>query len=163
LQVDSDLWLCAFDCTDHEQPMVLLTTHPVRSLEDAATVLGLYFARWSEEEIHRFAQQGFDLDDIRLLTWTRLRNMVAAVALAMGVLAMLAQRTDAEPVLCDLELRGQRVRKHLRDEQFWGYALLAGVRALLTAGRRLLQAMPWLRPVADRDARRQLDLPGLAA
>jgi Transposase DDE domain len=161
--VKRNLWLCAFDCKDHVQPMVLLTTRPVSTLPEAAEVLALYFARWSIEELHRFAKQNFDLNNIRTLTWQRTKNMVAAVAIAMGVLALLPQRADAEPVLRDLELRGQRVRKPLRQEQFWGYALASGVASVLIGGRRLLHALPWYRHVPDQDRHRQPCLPGLGA
>ena len=38
-----------------------------------------YLTRWKCEESFRFIKQGYNLEDIRLLTYKGLRNMVALV------------------------------------------------------------------------------------
>jgi hypothetical protein len=144
--IDKQFWLCAFDSSEHEQPLVLLTDQPADTAEQTAHVLAQYFARWIVEEMHRFAKQAFKLENVRLLTWRRLRNMVALVWIAMGALCILCRGPRAECVLRVLEARGGRVRKPLQLGQFWGYTLLEGVRALLADAPRLLNLIPALWP-----------------
>jgi len=140
------LWLCSFDSTDHEQPMVLLTNVRADTAAQTADILATYLGRWAAEDMHRWAKQEFGLEAVRLLTWKRLRNMVAAVWLAMGFAASIGGAPDARPVLTAMELRGQQLRRTHTDGQFWGYALARGVRAVLQDGRRLLRVFDFLRP-----------------
>lgn len=122
--VEADLWLCVFDSVAHKQPLVLLTSQTADTADQTARVLTQYFARWTAEEMHRFAKQGFKLESIRLLTWNRIRNMLAMVWIALGALCDLGGGPQAEPTLRVLEARGGRVRKPLRPGQFWGYTLV---------------------------------------
>jgi hypothetical protein len=146
--VAPQLWLCSFDCSDYVQPLVLLTDQPADSAEQTARVLTQYFARWTAEEMHRFAKQAFMLENIRLLTWDRIQNMVAILWIALGALCTLGCCPRAERVLRVLEASGGRIRKPLKPGQFWGYALVEGLRALVAAAPRLLNLLPafWPRP-----------------
>jgi hypothetical protein len=154
------LWLCVFDCPDHEEPMVLLTNRQADTAEQTANVLVRYLARWVAEDQHRWAKQEFGLEDVRTLTYRRLKNMVAAVWLAMGFTASVGGGPDAREVLTALEAKAQQLRKAHADGQFWGYALVRGMRALLADGARVLPLFPWLGPAAS--TRQQL-LPGFRA
>jgi len=138
------LWLCVFDSPDHIQPLVLLTSHRADTPEATARILTAYFARWVGEELHRFAKQAFHLENVRLLTWRRVKNMVAAVWIAMGGLCRLGLGPQAEAALRCLEARGDRVRRPLRDGQFHGYAMVEGLRAMLRDARNLPHLLPWL-------------------
>jgi hypothetical protein len=88
------------------------------------------------------------LENIRLLTWDRIRNMVAILWIALGALCTLGHGPRAERALRVLEARGGRVRKPLKPGQFWGYTLVEGLRALVAAAPRLLNLLPafWPRP-----------------
>ena len=44
------------------------------------------------------------------------------------------------------ELAAQRLLKPLKPSQFWGYALVSGIAAILQRNARILPLMPWLRP-----------------
>lgn len=155
------LWLCVFDSLDHTAPMVLLTTHNANTPEAVVRVLAMYFGRWVVEEVHRFAKQSFKLENIRALTWNRLRNLVAAVWLILGAIATYAQRPAAETALRAFELLSLRLIKPLQKEQFWGYAFMDGLRQALPEARRLLNLIPgfWWPPPPDP----QLPLFGLRA
>jgi hypothetical protein len=61
----------------------------VRTSDDAARVVDAYLGRWGVEEANQFVKQGFDLENVRALTWTGLRRMVQLVYLAYGFLAAL--------------------------------------------------------------------------
>jgi len=156
-KLDKQLWLCVFDSQDHPQPLVLLTSQHVETLDEAARVLTQYFARWTAEEMHRFAKQAFKLENIRLLTWQRLKNMVAILWIALGALRVLGQGPQAEHALQIVQAKANRVRKPLTPGQFWGYTLLDGLRAILQGARALLRLVPalWPRPVTTP----QLSLP----
>jgi len=158
----TQLWLCSFDSSDHEQPLVLLTDQPADTAEVTARVLTQYFARWTVEEMHRFAKQSFMLENIRLLTWNRLKNMVAILWIALGALCTLGHGPRAERVLRVLEASGGRVRSPLKPGQFWGYALVEGLRALILAAPRLLNLLPALWPRTRRSPQLLLPFGGRA-
>lgn len=138
------LWLCVFDSPDHKQPMALLTTHPVESLEAATRTLARYFSRWAIEEVHRFAKQEFQLENVRTLTWHRTKNIVAAVWMVMGAVAVEGLLPGAQTVLRALELASDRVHRALQPGQFWGYAFLDGLRLAVVRSPFLLRRCSWL-------------------
>ncbi len=70
-------------------PLVILTTMDVQTADDAVRVVDTYLERWGIEEANRFIKQGFDLEDVRALTWTGLKRMMQLVQLAYGFLALL--------------------------------------------------------------------------
>lgn len=154
------LWLCVFDCPDHEEPMVLLTNQRAETPKETARILLQYLSRWIAEDQHRWVKQEFQLENVRTLTYRRLRNMVAAVWLAMGFTAAIGGGPEARQVLTAMEAKAQQLRKSHSDGQFWGYALVRGMRALLTDGARVLPLLPGLRPEPPS---RQRPLPGFAA
>ena len=52
------LWLCTYRSPDHALHMAILTTHRVYAIEGlTATLARYFFARWTIEELHRFAKQ----------------------------------------------------------------------------------------------------------
>ena len=138
------LYLCVFFCRKYKEAMVLMTTHPVRTLPEAGATLARYFARWTIEELHRFAKQSFRLENIRTLTYHRLQNIVSAVAMVLGALGVEGQLPGAEAVLRMMEKASGRVAARLRAGQFWGYALLDGFRASILQNPLLLRRNPWL-------------------
>jgi hypothetical protein len=89
-------------------PLVILTTEDVQTKEDAGRVVDSYLERWGIEEANRFTKQGFDLEDVRALTWTGLQRMVQLVHLAYGFLALLVhrQRKQVERVAASFKAFG---------------------------------------------------------
>jgi hypothetical protein len=66
------------------QPMLLLTTLAVTdSRESLWQVVEGYLSRWRIEDAIRYIKQSYNLEDIRLLDYTRLRNMMAVVLAAV--------------------------------------------------------------------------------
>jgi hypothetical protein len=60
------------------QPMMLLTTLEIgASQKDVWFVVQAYLKRWSVEETIRFIKQTYDLENIRVLRYARLQNMMA--------------------------------------------------------------------------------------
>jgi hypothetical protein len=60
------------------------------------------------EEANRFTKQGFDLEDVRALTWTGLKRMVQLATLAYGFLATLVhgRRKQVEHVAASFKAFG---------------------------------------------------------
>ena len=55
--------------------MMLLTDLPMRRNRKVLWwVISAYLTRWPIEEAIRFVKQSYDLEDIRVLTYQRLRN-----------------------------------------------------------------------------------------
>ena len=71
-----------------ERPMMLLTTlRAARSRRSLRQVVEGYLTRWRIEETIRFVKQSYDLEDMRLLEYGRLRALVAVVT-AVAYFAM---------------------------------------------------------------------------
>ena len=65
-------------------PLMLLTTIELRKNRTLLwSVLESYLTRWRIEETIRFIKQSYDLEDIRVLTYERLKNMMALVLAAV--------------------------------------------------------------------------------
>lgn len=63
-----------------EEPMMLLTNLPVKpSRASLWFVVRGYLGRWMVEETIRFIKQSYNLEDIRVLDYDRLKNLVALV------------------------------------------------------------------------------------
>lgn len=61
-----------------EKPMMLLTTLQVNAgKKQIWFIIKAYLKRWSIEETIRFVKQTYDLENIRVLKYTRLQNMVS--------------------------------------------------------------------------------------
>jgi len=62
------------------EPMMLLTSLPVhRSRKSIWHVAAAYYARWRIEETIRYLKQSYQLEDIRVLSYVRLQNIMALV------------------------------------------------------------------------------------
>lgn len=61
-----------------DKPMMLLTSLKITSNEkDLWFIISAYLKRWSIEETIRFIKQTYDLENIRVLRYVRLKNMMA--------------------------------------------------------------------------------------
>jgi len=66
-----------------KKPLMLLTTIPMRRNRRVLwSVVGGYLTRWRIEESIRFVKQSYRLEDIRVMTYRRLKNLVALVLAA---------------------------------------------------------------------------------
>ena len=83
------LWLVAVEGTGSER-MLLLTNIPLkRSLKSVWWIVASYLSRWSIEEAFRFIKQAYDLENVRVLTFQRLRNLVRLLMIAVYYIAVL--------------------------------------------------------------------------
>ena len=72
------------------KPMMLLTTiHPKSCQKDLFRVIRAYLKRWSIEDTIRFIKQTYDLENIRVLKYARLRNMMALLLAVFYFVAVI--------------------------------------------------------------------------
>ena len=111
-------------------PMMLLTNVTMRKNRAVLWwVVESYHTRWRVEEMIRFIKQSYALEDVRVLTYRRLQNMMALVlAVSYFTMAHLGQRIKLKAISRVL-LRVSRRIFGIPDFRF--YALSDGIRELL--------------------------------
>ncbi len=126
-----------------EKPTMLLTNLSLLpSRKSLWSVVEGYLSRWLVEESIRFIKQSYRLEDIRVLSYERLRNLTALVLAAAYFAAVwLGESVRLSVLTC----RVTRVaRRFFGVPQFHYYALADGIAFLL---RRLTR---WERPTEPR-------------
>ena len=111
-------------------PLILLTNRKVtRSRKSQWRVVESYLSRWRVEETIRFIKQSYQLEDIRLLKYEGLRNLVMLV-LATAYFASVHLGKRAKLVI--LVQHVQRAAKRIYGvPEFRFYAIADGIKELL--------------------------------
>jgi len=67
-----------------QEPLLLLTNLVARARDSESLwwIVQIYLTRWKIEETFRFLKQSYNLEDLRVLSYQRLQNLVALVAAA---------------------------------------------------------------------------------
>jgi len=141
-----------------QEPLLLLTNLPMRKNREVLwEIVESYVTRWRVEETIRFIKQSYQLEDIRVLRYRRLQNLVALVLAASFFASVeLGQRLQ----VAVLARRVLRAAKRIYGiPAFHRYALADGIAAILRrAGKgplgRALREKPNIAPI-------QLPLKGL--
>jgi len=77
------------------KPMMLLTSLQIGSGEkDLWFIIQAYMKRWSIEETIRFIKQTYDLENIRVLRYNRLQNMMALLLAVFYFVAVVLDQTQ---------------------------------------------------------------------
>ena len=127
---DEPLWLVVV-AGFGEQPILLLTNLKLRARdsENVWWAARIYWTRWKIEETFRFVKQSYNLEDIRVIKYQRLKNLVVLVtAAAYFAATFLGQQ---------LKLRILSEKLLVISQRFFGippfrfYALADGIRRLL--------------------------------
>jgi hypothetical protein len=114
-----------------EKPLMLLTNVELKpSRSSLWFVVSGYFARWMVEEAIRFIKQSYRLEDMRVLDYERLKNLVAlTLAAAYFAAVWLGEKLQ-------LTVLARRVAKLAKRffgiPEFHYYALSDGLRVLLS-------------------------------
>jgi hypothetical protein len=119
-------------------PMMLLSDVQVRNTRSSVwSIVESYLTRWRIEETIRFIKQSYQLEDIRLLSYGRLQNMMALIlAVAYFTMVYLGLRTKLR-VLAAHVLTAARRLFGVPDFRF--YALADGIREFLFNPRKGFQ------------------------
>jgi hypothetical protein len=112
------------------EPMMLLTTEEVRKKRQRLWwFVEAYITRWRIEETIRFVKQSYRLEDIRVLTYDRLRNMMGLVLAASYFAAVyLGVRAKMEILVTHVLKASKRI---FGIPDFRYYAIADGIRELL--------------------------------
>jgi len=114
-----------------QEPLLLLTNPGgVRDSQSLWWVAQIYLTRWKIEETFRFVKQSYQLEDIRVMRYQRLKNLVLLMtAAAYFATAFLGQKLKLK-ILCEKLL--------IISQRFFGippfrfYALADGIRNILS-------------------------------
>ena len=128
-----ELWLVVI-AGFGEELLMLLTNLPMpaRDSESLWWIVQIYLTRWKIEETFRFVKQSYNLEDIRVMKYQRLKNLVILVtAVAYFAATFLGQQMKLR-ILCEKLL--------IISQRFFGippfrfYALADGIHRILSQG-----------------------------
>jgi len=125
---ERNLWLVVVKGLG-KTPLMLLTTEPMRRNRKVLWwVVEAYITRWRVEETIRFIKQSYDIEDIRVLTYDRLKNMAVLVLAASYFAAVWLGTTSKLNILA---LHAMNAAKRLFGiPDFRYYALADGIKAI---------------------------------
>jgi hypothetical protein len=114
-----------------ETPLMLLTNLPMRRNRRVLWwVVSAYLTRWRVEETIRFGKQSYQVEDIRVLTYERLRNLVVLVTAAMFFTAVVLGAKMKLFILASHVLKAAKRLFGIPDFRY--YALSDGIREILS-------------------------------
>jgi len=114
-----------------EKPLMLLTNVQVtRSRKSLWRIVEGYLSRWLIEEAIRFAKQSYNLEDIRVLDWQRLKNMMGILLLSLFFLSVHLGKGLRLNILSGHIITASK--RFYGVSEFCYYALADGIAALLS-------------------------------
>ena len=114
-------------------PLMLLTTEAMRRRRDTLWwAVEAYLTRWRVEDTIRFIKQSYRLEDVRAMTYQRLRNL-AALVLAAAYFAAVYLGTRAKMTILALNVL-KAAKRLFGIPDFRYYAIADGIREILTSG-----------------------------
>ena len=133
-------------------PMMLLTTEKMDKKRQCVWwIIQAYLTRWRIEETIRFVKQSYELEDIRVLTYDRLRNMMGLVLAASFFAAVYLGFRAKMDILVAHVLKASKRIFGIPDFRY--YAIADGIRELLNRYNKGI-----LRPLVDKSRSNQLAL-----
>ena len=123
------------------KPMMLLTTLEIGSGEkDIWFIIQAYLKRWSVEETIRFIKQTYDLENIRVLKYVRLQNMMALLLAVFYFVAVILDQSQKLTVMAGHILKTAKRVFGIPDFKY--YALGDGLRNIFSRHPGQLQKQP---------------------
>jgi hypothetical protein len=111
-----------------EKPMLLLTNVNVRSV-GVMRILEIYLTRWKCEESYRFIKQAYNLEDVRVLRYTALRNMMVLVQAAFYFVSVELGKKLKLNIL--LKKIFEKAKRFFEIPEFRQYAIADGIHKIL--------------------------------
>jgi hypothetical protein len=114
-----------------QDPMMLLTSLPVDgAFKSQWRIVEAYLTRWRVEETIRFVKQSYGFENIRVMTYTRIRNMASLVLASAYFATVWIGRNIRREVLAEhLERLGKRLGE---VPEFAAYAIADGIKRAFT-------------------------------
>lgn len=118
-------------CGFGEEPLMLLTNRELKRTRSSLWfVVGGYLTRWRIEDSIRFIKQSYHLEDIRVQSYRRLKNLVALVLCAAYFAAVYLGESLKLHVLARRVLKA--AKRFFGTPEFHYYALADGIAAILS-------------------------------
>jgi len=112
-----------------KKPLMLLTTLEVASSQDALRIMEIYLTRWKCEESFRFIKQAYQLEDIRLLKYEGLRNIICLIMLVFFFVSVVLGTAYKLRIL--LKKVYEKSKRLFEIPPFKQYAICDGIYNLL--------------------------------
>lgn len=120
-----------------EKPMMILTTEPLTdSRKSLSWAVEAYLTRWRIEDTLRFAKQTYAIEDVRVLGYESLRNMMAVALLAMSFSMLWLGQKEKLAVLAMNAIKAGKRLFGIADFRY--YAIADGLAEIL--GKRTARA-----------------------
>jgi hypothetical protein len=114
-----------------EEPLILLTNRELKRTRSSLWfVVGGYLTRWRIEESIRFIKQSYHLEDIRVQSYRRLKNLAALVLCAAYFASVYLGESLKLQVLTRRVLKA--AKRFFGVPEFHYYALADGIAAILS-------------------------------
>ena len=114
-----------------KEPLMLLTTEPMRRHREVIwRIVEAYITRWRVEETIRFIKQSYEIEDVRVLTYRRMRNLFALVLAATHFLCVRIGLGERLKILAAHALSAARRLFGIPD--FNCYSLADGIRSIFS-------------------------------
>ena len=125
---DDELFMLVVKGFGHK-PMMLLTTEPLRrNKEVLLRILRSYIKRWSIEETIRFIKQTYGLENIRVLKYTRMKNIMSLLLVVFYFIAVVIDTPQTLKIMTGHLLR--QAKRVFGVPNFKYYALGDGISAI---------------------------------
>lgn len=112
-----------------EEPLMLLTNRSLRrSRKVLWRLVRAYFRRWSIEETIRFVKQSYDLENVRVLNYPGLQNLLSLLLAVMYFAAVVVDTQEKLKVMAGYLLKAAKRVFGIPDFKY--YALADGLRSL---------------------------------
>ena len=135
------LYVVASWLSGHDEPLILLTTLVVETLEQARNILWYYKQRWVCEEAGQFLKNRVGLERFRVRRYVAIQRLAILAMLAMGFLTWILLRSrDLTKRLFSLTSRFRR------NVKFQYYRLLDGIQQFIR-----LNPSEFLKPPPTRE------------
>jgi Transposase DDE domain len=117
------------------EPLMLITSFLARAQDSESLwwIVQIYLTRWKIEETFRFIKQSYQVEDIRVLRYQRLKNLLVLVTAAAYFAATFLGQKLKLKILCEKLLIISR--RFFGIPPFRFYALADGIRTVLTSSR----------------------------
>lgn len=113
-----------------EKPLMILTTEPLTdSRKSLSWAIEAYLTRWRIEDTLRFAKQTYAIEDVRVLGYESLRNLMAIALLSMNFSMLWLGQRDKLAVIAMHAMKASKRLFGIADFRY--YALADGIAEIL--------------------------------
>ena len=120
------------------QPMMLLTTLEIgASQKDVWFIVQAYLRRWGVEETIRFIKQTYDLENIRVLRYTRLQNLMALVLAVFYFAAVILDQNQKLTIMTGYILKSAKRVFGIPDFRYYALAGITNRQLNIFSGNQI--------------------------